>query len=453
MATCIVLPLRYVRIEDISANGKISDIWSWDESEAQDSTIGIEGDIQYRPDLRKSKSIRDRYMIDNIPEIFNNYFTQLCIGIGSKHIYSKGSFMKEHYDTRREDKEQLPHIMTLIVTNRDGLANLKVNGNFVKAPTLPGSDNYNDLFGVLFSLNYPHEVTEVTSTWKSRVSFTFPVYGTYDPTAAQSKALKNIESSTNQYSYILNVVERYLNMKDYNTEDIAKLHGYLKIIECDDIDSLMIKLKNCANGYGSHYEEDNFDYSDFQCFFKISYECTDNDAKATTIITSDLVEISEAKNIKIEPFDFLHNILLNIKKIIKKMEQDDLSHYNDIIYSDNSEKLQQISIPNEPFFIQLAGRYFTDSQIKDLLPLDKCIYEKIISESRKVSFYPMFQIQDEDDFRQSVPLYTVSVPHKALIRWSRTSVDSIVSDVEIEFDDGSEYNPKYKLVSAVLFVE
>lgn len=98
MTTCIVFNSNY-KIKHIDDN-KIN---VWELKDASASTVGIQGHTQFRIDLRKSTSIRDKFIIDadrghgiGIEEgPLKYYFSSVVIGIGSKHT----------------------HIMTLIITD------------------------------------------------------------------------------------------------------------------------------------------------------------------------------------------------------------------------------------------------------------------------------------------------------------------------------------------------
>lgn len=103
-----------VCIQDIVTNKPVS-LWAAFDHEDQDaspSQVAIHGEMVDRPELRQSKSVRDRYTISHLSTNIRLLFTKIKVGLGSKHIYAPGDFMKEHYDTRLPDESttDLKHI-------------------------------------------------------------------------------------------------------------------------------------------------------------------------------------------------------------------------------------------------------------------------------------------------------------------------------------------------------
>ena len=101
------------------------------------------------------------------------YLLNVIFGIGHKHIYKTGDFMKVHVDGKLPDilvdGDKLPHIMTLIVIFGDYTGGcFNISSNEVEKTTKFAKV-------ILFSLDLTHEASLVTSG--IRYSFAFPVYG------------------------------------------------------------------------------------------------------------------------------------------------------------------------------------------------------------------------------------------------------------------------------------
>ena len=135
------------------------DAWKCTE-EVEPTPVHIDDTNVVRLDLRSSQRIKHKFQLKIIPVQLAEYFTDIAVGIGSKHMYVEGDFMKEHTDLRLpnialpehnskpyhkqvqftthfdfdydrqemqpENTSELPHIMTLVIT--DTLSHFKLDG-------------------------------------------------------------------------------------------------------------------------------------------------------------------------------------------------------------------------------------------------------------------------------------------------------------------------------------
>jgi hypothetical protein len=426
MTTCLSLA-KQVLIKYIDS----AEIDVWKLNSTVNSEVGVKGDIKYCPELRKSTSIRDKFKITYFEDI-ELYFTKIKIGTGSKHIYKKGDFMKEHYDTRHDDLDGLPHIMTLIVT--DDTDNLKINGKIIKKPY----SRYSSYSCVFFTLNCLHEVTEIKSDIV-RQSFVFPIYGKYDFHTATFHSLKSVNIS-NKYDTIINVLQDRIKNNDYS--EIKYLHGHLKICEYDLLNNWLKPLDEFE------YEENNI----IRPYYEITYELLDG-TKMEKIISSTL-EIADVKNIKIQPIDYHKTIFLNIVNKLVEYRDENLEIYNTFVNTElNDYTISKLTkdineLEEYPYVIVLMGRYFTDSNINDLISIDKYVYDLL--KNKNVKYLPSATI--DSNIIKSYPMLFVTL--EGLKKNNENKIEDVnISDLEIEFDDGSEYDPSYKLIKAVLIIE
>lgn len=275
------------------------------------SHVSVQNQDIYNPNLRQSVSIKDKFSIPHIPDLFHTYFSKIQIGTGSKHVYYRGNFMKRHYDTRKPDLKELPHIMTLVIT--DSLSELIVDGKsaeYYLLNSINSKDHYRGKYCVLFTLDCSHEVEPICIS--ERHSFTFPVYGEYNPFWKIPKSVPTY----NCYDVILTQLE------EFNYIEFSILEGLLKILNDEDINmmSIRIRLENgecfCPPTINESYltlEDDSL--------FKISYE---DETGHHERIEKELVFLTglHLKNIKIEGLDVVDRLLYYIKKRVLKLKEE-----------------------------------------------------------------------------------------------------------------------------------
>ena len=483
MSTCLVFKLAYTSIKDI--NKADTNVWNTYDPLLSTSEVGIQGNMVARPDLRQSKSIRDQFKLEHFPSELEPLFKEVEVGIGSKHVYYEGGFMKEHYDnrlpdkivevksyhstfklktnTKDEEKEKttlvFPHIMTLIITNN--ISNLRVNGQILN-PKLKTS--YNEVYGVLFTLNSSHEVTPIEKgTWctEPRCSFTFPIYGKYDPTYNIQKTIscdndKNVLDNSNKYDIILAEIEQYITENktesvDANSNNAERLYGYIKILNDSELDCMIKKIINNISGYET-YRIDSFGVDMDANFCEISYELMDG-TKITKVIDC-TTEIPIAKNICIKPANTTLSLLYKMKDhVINLKKEAEL-----LVLEENKENEKNNEYPNyefdkNPFIMVLSGKYFFDSTLADLTKQDTMIYQQLSSKSRKCTFVPIAKLPKKYSYlKNSIHIYQIM--NNKLIKTSADEIDGTnITSIDIEFDDSHSYDLSYRLLTAALIVE
>ncbi len=434
MTTCITLPfdmsIRHVDDPNI-------DVWKY-ETGTTDTTV--KGEALHSPEIRKSTSILNKFSLTYVSDKLQIFFTKnrLEIGTGSKHIYTEGCFLKEHYDTPLEDKDGLPHIMTLMVTN--SVKNLKVNGKPVK-------EIFYDYSCVIFSINCPHEVTTIPSGCK-RQSFVFPIYGVYDP---QNTIAKQITTTNliNKYDTILNIINDKIANDDFDSID--KLHAYIKMIDDRYVNSIICKLRRICDEY-YEFDSDNDD-SEHKSYYKISYRLKDD----TTVIDqfmSAIVNLSDVTNIEISPVDYKNTLLLNIRDKLTQLKQEDEEEYKSSINTelDHSVKSELnddiIRLSDDtPCIIILNGRYFKDTD--NLITIDKFVYDQLLLLKHTVTFIPNAEIEP------NFIVKTLYVTAEGLFNEDNHRVEQLpnvnFSKFSVEFN-GYDFDSRFTLNKGVLIV-
>ena len=465
MTTCIVF---YQPELDITKCGPSKsrptqyEIWQFRDPEAEATSIGMDGKTTYDPTLRKSKSVRNKFTV--LPrEVYRikDLFLKLEIGVGSKHMYEEGDFMKEHFDSRQPDESGgLPHIMTLILT-RD-LSHLIVNGKPLEAPDK--SPHGTGIYGVLFSLNCPHEVTPVK---KPRVSFVFPVFGIYDPIANISKQIKCRRPGKPQSitDHVLTKVEEVIDSllqrgKNKNTTDeLRQMYGYIKALDNENIclrTERLLALDDTWYEPGDNAVGRVVDTPWLKCLYI-------RDNKLYTIYQKsvNVKEMAQYGNHvqSVEGVPAFFTCLLNLKDDIHQLaeaeesddddDEDEDDEDDDEQPEENPEQKQENQVdvfpPGQPFAIICSGRYFQDHIApRDLTPIDRKIYDRLVKEERKIQFIPVAE----------KPLMTTFYIQRSgrVTRTPPTHRIGYTTDIWAEFDDSSSYDPRYTLVHGVFLV-
>lgn len=195
---------------------KVKKNWSSDDPHLVDSTVRKNNQIVVDKSFRDSKTSTEEYkytssQIENVAGSFK-------VGLGKKHVYFPGNFMKEHCDTRISEN----HVGTLILT--DSITELRLHGVAIndidqkrKLSEEKFSSNRNGLLGLervyslFIPLNMPHQVLPVE---KTRVSFSFPLFGTLYSEGKREKntfdewILAQIQSKEFKELYVLDQQKR-----------------------------------------------------------------------------------------------------------------------------------------------------------------------------------------------------------------------------------------------------
>ena len=135
----------------------------------------------------------------------------------------------------------------MIIT--DDISRLRIKGKPVKQ-----AENmiykYNT---IIFSIDYPHEVV---TGYKDRISFTFPVYGIYDP-------YHKIPDFSCR-----DIFQKVLEKMDDKKLSLEKIQGYIRSLEFSDED---YKISSLLKHLNDDETEDGY--------FRIKYTTTDGEKK------------------------------------------------------------------------------------------------------------------------------------------------------------------------------
>jgi len=411
------------------------------ETDLEKSTVGINGEEVYRPDLRQSFSIKNRFKIVYGNPNFVSLFDTFHVGIGSCHVYRKGDFLKEHQDARLSNVEikikdkiiSLPHIMTMIIT--DDPTPLKINGKKMDQIF----ERYFNSYIFLFSLNLPHEVEPVQ---KTRISFVFPVYGEYRPERLASRI--EVEPF-NLYNYVLKELNKRLTrcLKDREASSEERF--------VDDTDAML----QC-------YIEKIKDPSAVQEFVRyravFEYVPTErchgiNMSDEETYLERYIEDCKEDGILKPKNLRQI-KLLKRVIKIVQEEKQEEEERERKLEEKQRMGKKEKVleekkNLEKEPivrpFLVMLKGRYLPESKIEDLSYLDESSLQLLKDLGYdNITFLP--RAANLLDFR------VFNVKNGELFASEDDMRKGEICDAYPEFDDQGGYDLKYKLVHGFLLV-
>lgn len=419
----VYIPLNCYNIIHHVDDKKI-DVWKL-EGETE-SEVGMEEKNEVRTDLRRSKSTRDKFEITRPHRDICRYFEKIHIGIGSMHVYERNDFMKEHIDRRLCDHDGLPHVMTLVVS--DDMTPLRINGEIVCSSA------------VLFSLDCKHEVLP---SYNKRRSFTFPVYGIYNPFYEYKQRRA---TGINLYDEIL----RHIDEENPESDELRPLIGVIDVLGIRE-KKLLQALHLFNSGYGIYDDEDPKIPLENTVETYINY--TINGIAQKDRVTAKLV-IPNATNITFEEksmhpgyhvFDVLRRAVLREKEYTE-------AAYAKICRQEIKELPDDVmrTLPKYPVMIALIGRYFSDSTIDSLVPEDRAIYN-LVSKTRKVSLSIAYEPSYKENF--FVEFSDGEFVQTSNTMWHRRRDHLDISDISVEFDDSHKYDASFTWCRGVLIVD
>lgn len=438
------------------------DVWIFRDPDAVESTVGVEGELSVRPELRRSKSVRDKFKFEYRSD-FLFYFSKIEIGIGNKHIYSPGDFMKKHYDSRLPPRNGLEHIMTMVVVDYYDDA-LLVDGKRPNPPSNIQEYSYNRQHKcVFFTLNMPHEVVPSITP---RISFTFPIFGIYDFIGVMKKSCIR-KRTISVHEHVFTQVCKYIETtrtKDGEEIDFMRLFGLIKALQNTDLNCRMKTI--IRDHYGHWYDNvELFDDAEKDKVY-FQYRLNPNDAWKET----DSLVFRNPDYIEVKSVSPIMNGLLNIRDVIRREidaktvekteEEPEVSknvengkvskgvpHESDFSAQTEQKNPQKIlNFDPNPFIAICEKRYFTDSTINDLSVSDRAVYDELLNAKRTVAFVPVAHIFE------CFPVYRIE---NGYIGKTETlhSKFNFVSSIDVEFDDNGSYNPSYELVHGIFLVQ
>lgn len=479
--------LKFRSFKPTITNTKSGD--GWTDLHGVPTTVGIDGSLKLDTALRVSESIRNEYKLHAIDSSISCLFETIKVGVGSKHIYREGGFMKKHYDsrlpptttskfnneTKKYDTIEVEHIMTMLIIKNTGYRGGELYINEEQYVSAAGSynrwgddDNY---VTVLFSLNASHEVKPVLGG--VREVFAFPVYGTYSPLSSLKRLL-----STSKCDSIKDIVLEKLNeelaIHDTTREDDdqkvnpksslqvtassiplrkdqgtsaddrrAMLQGYIAALDDRTASEMIIRYRKMQ---GDYVYTDSYRYDDDvpvapEMKTKVTYVL--DGVKHTAFVYDKMSLPTGATNVKLYIVNMSYLILEELINHIKKVEVSVLR--SGVTYRGPSTTPDTI-LPKNPFVVYLQGRYFKDATIDNLVPEDVAAMNAVLAAGRKVEFVPIGKSSRYDSHIPSIMYEDGKFVEK-------TPSSDRVSSMYVEFDDQGSYDPMYELVFGMLIVE
>lgn len=443
------------------------DVWAMNEGEP--SSVGIDGSEHYKPDLRKSISIRNKFIIlDNRVRHFKKLFPTYKIGIGSKHIYYSGDFMGKHCDTRLPDLDGLPHIMTCILIRGDfDGGTLYIDDHKIKDSSLKNvpcyskrsSDKYHDQYlNVVFPINVYHEVKPVIRG--ERHAFVFPVYGVFDPYACTVQTLQNAPKCTTKYHELLEELDKLIkNPTDYDSDKRSRVMAYVKAMENPYL---------CSKY--AYYQDDCGD-TVYHDLYDDSYESRKNHVSYFSYILDGQTVVMETKEEVVIPANAT-NIVINPKGIagpailkdIKDTVEMYLEKFNEELLDDREEakkeeakkeKLKKIELPSGMFIYITKHMYYADVTIDTLVGVDSYIARQCQADGRRVSLsITRLSLDNVEDSDVAIYKYIEEFNWLSMVRHSCDMPKTeLIKELNCEFDDQGGYEPYSHKLHCVLCIE
>lgn len=430
---------------------KSRDVDIWAEKKGLPTEVSVEGKLVLDTTLRKSTSIRDAYTMYDLPKELNGLFSSVKIGIGSKHIYQQGDFMKKHYDTRlppvSERGKVYNHIMTLLIVRIDGYS----GGDLYVEDKPVVTAGTNGFTAVLFSLNASHEVRPVTKGIRQVIAF--PIYGEYNPITSMKKLFQE-QTAHKMRDVVLVAIKEELSRvmnnsdkKEEDTDDVTtsedlrcRVHAYVCALRDDKASKLFEQYRDCyEDSYGTN---GNCDPAvEINVETKVSY--TLEGETFIEVVKGRFLVPSGATNVVVTQPSMPCQILQNLIKYIEGMKDFTLED-RPTYYKRDISKKQYTTIPETPFIAFLSGRYFSDSTEKDLTIDDKKALDVIRWLGRTVEFIPIAR------WDSAVGVTGVQYIDGKFVEAVPDS--DRVANIDVEFNDNNGYDSSYKLIYGMLVV-
>lgn len=414
---------------------------------ASPTQVSIEGKMIVNEQVRKSTSIRDKFVISKFDE-WKKLFDVYKIGVGSKHVYNVGDFMCSHYDSRRPDLDGLPHIMTLVVFYNYGEyegGQLIVNDKPIVFQNK--RENERDKYMVLFGLGCKHEVLDVTKG--KRITFTFPVYGKYNYINKTIESLK-IDKPINIYDFILNLIEDA--QKNGLAEKSADFHGFIRALKDTTANDYAIRLRKIYEGWVPlEFSNSDHDENDDR---EVVIEYDLDDAHYCDVLDKHYHVPDGAYNVIIhrnnQSFAILQKLRTHVLELKKEAEELDASRKEEKVeyYLEDLEFLSEFLTGTNPIYILLGNRYLVGSTVDNLTANDRELYDYLCTnKERTVTFLPL--AKKPDSYYNTFNVYKFAngkLDKLERIKYGNQTEDVATTElasIDIEFDDQGSYDPQY----------
>lgn len=457
----------------------------WDLVDGDLSKVGIDGKDTYREDLRKSVSIRNRFTMV-VPFFLYNLFKKVKLGVGSKHIYVKGDFMRKHRDARLPDLDGLSHLMTLVVLPDSSdhkkyysggklyINDMDVVKEFSKTGYRCDDDSYGNTM-VLFPITSVHEVKEITSG--ERHTFVFPVYGEFDPFHCIKMQVGTSTTYTTIYDEILDEID------DITQTDCSETRGhFLGKLEalgdrslCRRFVEYRIKQGDYVpsehrHGIDLYDRQSDSDDSEDAPVFVTRIEYTFDDQRvvvqtneehkipngAINIVINASLAASSVDDTQKEPTVRLPRTLKNIKEEIlhKKKRFTDSIEANLIAAKTQDCKLHAGDLPDGPFAYVAKNLYYSDTKEDRLLGVDAYVLQ-LAKQSNRDVHVSMTEIAMFVQRSSVIKAFYANPDNSKLLQFAR--VDEIpdsnfIIDLYTERDGRGGYDPEFTRLHCVILI-
>ncbi len=460
------------------------DVWKLCDGDL--SKVGINGQDVYRPDLRSSVSIRDRFTVNKV-SFLGKLFSKVQIGVGSKHIYVAKDFMRKHRDTRLPDLDGLPHVMTMVVFASSYDASgcyysggkLLINDvDVIEAYSRVNKDT-NDYYSddgyssygnqiVLFPITSIHEVTEITQG--ERHTFVFPVYGHFDPF---SRIVKNVGNNSKYTTVYDEILEDLNSMVDSTDTDRAHFLGKLEVLEDESICAKFVRFRNSHGDYVPHehshgVNQDNSDSELPEFITRITYELDGKPVMVNSnsyvalpvgatnvVINGPAITTSDTSDNHLADTEKLPRLLAEIrdKVIYLKRNFEETIIANIEMTKQEECKLTASDLPKEAFAYVAKNMYFSDTSVRDLRGVDAYIYQLALESKRKLHLV-FTNLKEFTSGNSVVPVYYLNSTTSTLVPISRANLpqSDYITAIYTEHDDQGGYDPRYSRLHCTVFI-
>ncbi len=485
----------------------------WKLTDGDLTKVGIDGNDVYRPDLRSSVSIRNRFTMSS-PDFLKRLFSKVRLGVGSKHIYVQKDFMRKHRDARLPDLDDLPHVMTLVVfpdienTRRYEGGQLLIDDKDVfegKAASClrrySDDDDYGSSYGcpmVLFPINSIHEVTEITKG--ERHTFVFPVYGHFDQFNRLIRELGSKKVYTTVYDEILDDID---DVHDSDDTTRAMFLGKLEVLDNHHLCRKFVKYRirqgdyvpsehaHGINQYDDHSSDSDSDADSIESSEQdddpyvtvVEYCIAEEKTKLVLDSTTDTFQPQkhvlpvDARNVTVsivlrssilgtqdadqddEPDEQkvrLPKSLAYIRDKVSALKADFNANLaaNVALAKTHESKLSAEMLPMSAFIYAAKNMYYSDMTTADLLGDDAKILQLAKAANRKVHFAFISDLRRYVREASLVPTYYATTTGELLQMENVTdSFDhGYITSIYTEHDDQGGYDPRYSRMYCVLAI-
>ncbi len=430
-------------------------VWNYDEPTAEPSQVGMGTSTEWKPEWRSSKTCKETFFVWNNLYSESNWIygmfqhRQVEIGDGRKHIYDKGDFMKPHYDSTLPPRGQLPHTMTMLVT--DDISPVRICGQPVQVTIgnhlPPTSDS---IWIVFFTLDCPHEVVPVNCP---RISFTFPVFGKYKGIAPQIPESYNVR---NVYELLLEKIDE---TDPENEDEVNELAGWIKLLRDDDFlrDVAVIQAYNgetIRDHDGYPVIRDLSDYKDQSTRVYIRYTDESGTRKEHVLdADEDSFQVPEGSS----DVNVFYSSPQTAAMAALRDQIEDMIQVVEPVCITHDPIRDDVEVPSYAFLCRLQGRYQQFDTAEQLQPADRQLYDFLQRKGYRVAFYPLakdlqhFYVSEFKDKDSAIPLLEWIWNDQRFAPLNENDLEH-VTDAEIVFDDSASYDIAFTRVFAMLAV-